>query len=109
MKKDARKHTLAVANAIFSQRVQPKLIPTQVNQVDESNGKQFFPNGNETPKNASNAKSVYGSNELDLSREQKTEIEERMLAKKRSVNPPVPSVLGEIFPISYRVCLFLFV
>ena len=107
MKKDARTCALAVAKTIYSERVQFKLIPTQVNQVDESTGKQFFSNGIETPKNASNAKSVCGFNELDLSRDQKTEIEERLLVKKRSVNPPVPSVLGEIFPISYQVCLFV--
>ena len=109
MKKDARTCALAVAKAIISQQVQLQLIPTQVNQVDESTEKQFFPNGNETPKNASNAKSVYGSNEIDLSRKQRTEIDKGMLVKKRSVNPPVPSVLGEIFPISSQVCLFLFV
>ena len=107
MKKDARTCALAVAKTIYSERVQFKLIPTQVNQVDESTEKQFFPKGIETPKNASNAKSVYGSNELDLSRKQRTEIDEGMLVKKRSVIPPVPSVLGEIFPISYQVCLFL--
>ena len=105
MKKDARTCALAVAKTIYSERVQFKLIPTQVNQVDESTGKQFFVNGIETPKNASNAKSVYGSNELDLSRKQRTEIDEGMLVKKRSVIPPVLSVLGEIFPISYQVCL----